>query len=229
MQGGRDGLEARRGLSSSPQAAPHDEALAWPHACARPLTHSCSPPPAISSGVALMVGLVKRLPYPWRSIVDAGVVAAARQKRRLGGATAGHPALSPGSLTRPSQPALSRGPLSRPSQSALSAGPLSWASPGPHPCLTQAPIRLAQLARGLSSVLGRSNARAGMRPAGYHPIGRWRLRHAAPRPLPRARPFEGFQHQVTGLLWGAASIINLYVRALLGSSPGVDPCLPESK
>jgi len=61
----------------------------------------------ISSGVALMVGLVKRLPYPWRSIVDAGVV--------------------------------------------------------------------------------------------------------------------------TGLLWGAASIINLYVRALLGSSPGVDPCLPESK
>jgi hypothetical protein len=35
-----------------------------------------------------MVGLVKRLPYPWRSIVDAGVVAAARRERRLGGATA---------------------------------------------------------------------------------------------------------------------------------------------
>ena len=62
---------------------------------------------AITSGVALMVGLVKRLPYPWRSIVDAGVV--------------------------------------------------------------------------------------------------------------------------SGLVWGAASIINLYVRALLGSPPGVDPCLPESK
>ena len=62
---------------------------------------------AITSGVALMVGLVKRLPYPWRSIVDAGVV--------------------------------------------------------------------------------------------------------------------------SGLVWGAASIINLYVRALLGSPPGVDPCVPESK
>ena len=215
-EGGRDGLEARRGLSSSPQAAPHDEALAWPHACTRPLTHSFSPSPAISSGVALMVGLVKRLPYPWRSIVDAGVVPAARRKRRLGGATASHPALSRGRLSRPSQP-------------GLSAGPLSRASPGPQPGLTQAPIRLAQLARGLSPPLGRSDARAAMRPAGYHPIGRWRLRHAAPRPLPRARPFEGFQHQVTGLLWGAASIINLYVRALLGSSPGVDPCLPESK
>ena len=34
---------------------------------------------------------------------------------------------------------------------------------------------------------------------------------------------------VSGLVWGAASIINLYVRALLGSPPGVDPCLPESK
>ena len=86
-EGGRGNLEARRGLSSSPQAAPHDEAMAWPHASTRPLAHPC-PPPAISSGVALMVGLVKRLPYPWRSIVNAGAVAAARRKRRLGGATA---------------------------------------------------------------------------------------------------------------------------------------------
>ncbi len=60
---------------------------------------------SISGGVALMVGLVKRLPYPWRSIVDAGVV--------------------------------------------------------------------------------------------------------------------------TGLVWGAVSIVNLYVRALLGTPPGVDPCLPK--
>ena len=63
------------------------------------------PPPAISSGVALMVGLVKRLPYPWRSIVDAGVVAAARRKRRLGGATARRP-----SNTRPSHLAFSPRP-----------------------------------------------------------------------------------------------------------------------
>jgi hypothetical protein len=123
------------------------------------------PPPAISSGVALMVGLVKRLPYPWRSIVDAGVVAAARRNRSLGGATAGHPGLTP-------------------------------------------------------SAVSRGGTRAGMRPAGYITLT------AAFR---RARPFEGFQHQVSGLLWGAASIINLYVRALLGSPPGVDPCLPESK
>lgn len=32
---------------------------------------------------------------------------------------------------------------------------------------------------------------------------------------------------VTGLVWGAVSIINLYVRALLGTPPGVDPCLPK--
>ena len=42
-EGGRGNLEARRGLSSSPQAAPHDEALAWPHASTRPLAHSCPP------------------------------------------------------------------------------------------------------------------------------------------------------------------------------------------
>jgi hypothetical protein len=29
---------------------------------------------SITTGVALMVGVTKRLPYPWRSIVDAGVV-----------------------------------------------------------------------------------------------------------------------------------------------------------
>ena len=29
---------------------------------------------SISLGVAMVVGVVKRLPYPWRSIVDAGVV-----------------------------------------------------------------------------------------------------------------------------------------------------------
>lgn len=29
---------------------------------------------SVSIGVAVVVGVVKRLPYPWRSIVDAGVV-----------------------------------------------------------------------------------------------------------------------------------------------------------
>jgi hypothetical protein len=30
---------------------------------------------SITIGVSLLVGIVKRLPYPWRSIVDAGVCA----------------------------------------------------------------------------------------------------------------------------------------------------------
>jgi len=29
---------------------------------------------SVSTGVALIVAAVKRLPYPWRNIVDAGVV-----------------------------------------------------------------------------------------------------------------------------------------------------------
>ncbi len=29
---------------------------------------------SVSTGVALVVAAVKRLPYPWRNIVDAGVV-----------------------------------------------------------------------------------------------------------------------------------------------------------
>ena len=89
-EGGRAGSGTRHGpgarLRHSPQAGPADAALARPHARTRPLARSF--PTAITAGVALMVGLVKRLPYPWRSIVDAGVVAAARRERRLGGATA---------------------------------------------------------------------------------------------------------------------------------------------
>ena len=32
----------------------------------------------------------------------------------------------------------------------------------------------------------------------------------------------------TGLAWGAASIVIIYARALAGTPPGVDPCLPSS-
>ena len=32
----------------------------------------------------------------------------------------------------------------------------------------------------------------------------------------------------TGLIWGGASLVVIYARALFGTPPGVDPCLPEA-
>ena len=148
-----------------------------------------------------MVGLVKRLPYPWRSIVDAGVVAAARRQRRLGGAAAGR-------LGSPDP---------HPGFTQASAG-CAQASAG----LTQAssgPLRLAQLARGTLCSEGwglHSPPRTSYAAADLVIALAGSFRSGHRDLVPKAKPCCP---QVAGLVWGAASIVNLYVRALLGSLP----------